>query len=254
MLPLIGLVADTDVKDGHVFHVLGDKYARAVAEAGGCLPVAIPALAARLDLDALLDRLDGLVLTGALSNVHPARYGAAESEDHQPFDAARDETALAIIPKALARGMPLLCICRAHQELNVALGGTLATEIQRLEGRNDHRAPEVKDNDVRYGPRHWVDLVPGGKLTAVLGTARLEVNSLHRQAIERLATGLDVEARAEDGTIEAVSVRDAEGFALSVQWHPEYRATENPYSVRLFRTFAEAAHAYRTAARTPQSA
>lgn len=245
MTPLIGLPADTEEKHNQVFHSIGDKYVRAVAEAAGCHPVVIPALGDTLDLEDLLDRLDGLVLTGALSNVHPERYGAAPTRDHEPYDTWRDDTTLALIPRALQRGLPLLCICRAIQELNVVLGGTLAAEAQRRDGSFDHRAPKVDDNDVKYGPRHKLLLTPGGILARIMQAQEIMVNSLHRQAIDELAPGLTVEGRAEDGTIEAVSVEDARGFALGVQWHPEYKAIANPDSVKLFRAFADAARAYR---------
>ncbi|QPC42226.1 gamma-glutamyl-gamma-aminobutyrate hydrolase family protein [Kaustia mangrovi] len=244
MTPLIGLPADTGERNHQIFHSIGDKYVRAVAEAAGCHPVVIPALADALDLGGLLDRLDGLVMTGALSNVHPDRYGTTPSPDHEPYDFPRDDTTLALIPMAIERGMPVLCICRAIQELNVAMGGTLATEIQRGEGRLDHRAPQVEDVDVKYGPRHKLLLTPGGMLAGIMGTEEIMVNSLHRQAIDRLAPGLVVEGRAEDGTVEAVSVKGASGFALGVQWHPEFKATENPDSVKLFGAFGEAARAY----------
>ncbi|WP_239025308.1 gamma-glutamyl-gamma-aminobutyrate hydrolase family protein [Rhodoligotrophos defluvii] len=250
MKPLIGLPADTADNKDVPFHSIGDKYVRAVAEAAGGIPLVIPALASVIDLDSLLDRLDGLVLTGALSNVHPSRYGASAHSDYEPYDQARDDTTIPLIGKAVARGMPLLCICRGYQELNVVLGGTLATEIQRIKGRLDHRAPKVDDLDQRYGPRHVVNLERGGLLHEILGAERIMVNSLHRQAIDRLAPRLKVEATAEDGTIEAVSIRDGKGFVLGVQWHPEYKAIDNPVSVRIFRAFGDAARRYSAARQT----
>jgi len=247
---LIGLPADTADNHGLQFHSIGDKYVRAVAEAANGIPLVIPALAPLIELDSLLDRLDGLVLTGALSNVHPSRYGAPANSDYEPYDQARDDTTIPLIGKAIARGLPLLCICRGYQELNVVLGGTLATEIQRLKGRFDHRAPQVDDLDERYGPRHAIVLEPGGLLRSIVGAERIMVNSLHRQAIDRLAPRLRVEARAEDGTIEAVSVKDSKCFALGVQWHPEYKAVQNPISVKIFRAFGEAARRHCAARQT----
>lgn len=239
----VGLPADTYEKDGLVFHSVGDKYIRAVVEVAGCPALMLPALG-ETHLDALLDGLSGIVMTGALSNVHPPHYGADPTPDHEPYDHLRDATTLALIGKVLARGMPLLCICRGFQELNVVLGGTLEAEAQRGHGRLDHRAPRSPDLDVRYGPAHTIAITPGGMLEAILGKRQTTVNTLHRQAIGRLASGLVVEATAPDGVIEAVSVEGAAGFALGVQWHPEYKAAANPDSVKLFQAFGEAVRRY----------
>ncbi len=247
--PLVGVPADTYVHGPHLYHSAGDKYLRAVAEVAQCLPLVIPAMAEALDLDALLAGLDGVLLTGAVSNVHPPHYGEAPSTEHEPYDLVRDDLTLALIRRCLAQGLPLFCICRGFQELNVALGGTLETELQRGAGRLDHRAPEFDDLDHRYGLAHEVELVPGGRLATLLGKTRTRVNSLHRQGIARLAEGLEVEARAPDGIVEAVSVRDAKAFALGVQWHPEYRAADNPDSVALFRAFGEAVRGRRASRR-----
>ena len=242
-LPLVGLPADTAGIDGLMFHKAGDKYVRAVAEVARCAAVVIPSLGEQ-QLDALLDHLSGVVLTGGLSNVHPPRYGAEPNPEHEPFDHDRDATTLALIGKVLGRGMPLLCICRGFQELNVALGGTLQGEVQKGEGRLDHRAPKAEALDARYGPVHDIDVTPGGRLEAILGSRRIRINSLHRQAVARLADRLAVEALAPDGVIEAASVKGAAGFALGVQWHPEYKAAESPDSVKLFEAFGDAARAY----------
>mgnify|MGYP006274288671 CR=1 FL=1 len=242
--PLVGLPADTYENNGFTFHSIGDKYVRAVAEAALCLPVMIPALAEVMALDALLDHFDGIVITGAPSNVHPPHYGEQPSAAHEPYDHARDATTLRLIEKVLARGMPLFCICRGFQELNVVLGGTLETELQESEGRLDHRAPTHPDVDVRYAPAHVINIRPGGALERILGKRETMVNSIHRQGIKRLAKGLAVEATAPDGIIEAVSVRDVKSFAIGTQWHPEFKALNNPDSVKLFTAFGEAVRAY----------
>lgn len=150
-------------------------------------------------------------------------------------------------------GIPLFAICRGHQELNVAFGGTIEGEIQERDDRIDHRAPESTDNDVRFQLAHTVSPVPGGVLHRILGGEEIRVNSLHRQAIGELAPRLQVEATAEDGTVEATSVRDAASFALSVQWHPEYWAGREEVSDKLFTAFGDACRA-RTGARAPQAA
>lgn len=239
--PLIGVVADCKLIEDKPFHAVGDKYLRAVTETAGGLPLIIPALADDLDLDNLIARLDGLLLPGSISNVHPRHYGQPATPEAEPFDEARDALTLPLIRRAIERGLPLLAICRGFQELNVALGGSLHVEVHKVPGRHDHRAPSHTDPDVVYGPRHSVTLLAGGQLEALAGTHTLEVNSLHYQGIERLADGLTVEGQAADGTIEAISVTDAPAFALGVQWHPEYKARHNDFSCKLFAAFAQAA-------------
>ncbi len=243
-LPLVGLPADTHESHGFLYHSIGDKYTRAVAEAALCTPVMIPSMVDVLNLDALLDHFDGIVMTGAVSNVHPPHYGEQATADHEPFDHARDATTLKLITKVIARGMPLFCICRGFQELNVVMGGTLEPELQKSEGRLDHRSPKNDDVDVRYGPAHMINIRPGGMLEKILGKRETMVNSVHRQGIKRLAPGLAVEATAPDGIIEAVSVRDAKTFAFGTQWHPEFKALNNPDSVKLFAAFGEAVRAH----------
>jgi putative glutamine amidotransferase len=243
-LPLVGLPADTYENHGFLFHSIGDKYVRAVAEVALCSPVMIPSMADALDIDALLDHFDGMVITGAVSNVHPPRYGEPPSPAHEPYDHARDATTLTLIEKVLKRGMPLFCVCRGFQELNVVMGGTLETELQEIEGRLDHRAPKHDDVDVRYAPAHAINIRPGGILEQILGKRETMVNSIHRQGIKRMAKGLAVEATAPDGIIEAVSVRDAKSFAIGTQWHPEFKALGNPDSVKLFTAFGNAVRAY----------
>ena len=248
------ILVNTDMREieGYRWHAAIETYVAAVASGAGAVPLLVPALGAALPVDELLHLADGILFTGSRSNVHPARYGVDPAAHHEPFDEARDATTLPLIRAAIARGIPLLAICRGHQELNVAMGGTIQAEVQELEGRFDHRVGRPEGTiDERFDHAHPVRPVPGGRLAAIVGEAPLMVNSLHRQAIARLAEGLVVEAQAEDGTIEAVSVRDARGFALGVQWHPEYwvwrgRGRDAP-SDRLFDAFGEAARAFRAA-------
>ena len=243
-LPLVGLPADTYEAQGFLNHSIGDKYVRAVAEASGCTPVMIPSMIDALEIDALLDHFDGLLMTGAVSNVHPPHYGEQPSADHEPYDHNRDATTLKLIGRVVARGIPLFCICRGFQELNVVMGGTLETELQRGEGRLDHRAEKNDNVDIRYALAHAINIRPGGMLEKILGKRETMVNSIHRQGIKRLAPGLAVEATATDGVIEAVSVRDAKSFAFGTQWHPEFKAMNNPDSVKLFAAFGDAVRAH----------
>ncbi len=250
---LIGLPACLIVEETFVFHRVVDKYVRAVLEGAGGLPVLIPALGPQLEVAALMERLDGLVLTGARSNIEPHHYEGPPPPEGSPKDPARDATTLPLIREAITRGVPLLAICRGIQELNVALGGTLHQEVHAVPGRLDHRSDKTVPPPERYCDAHRVTLTPGGTLQALLdGASAIDVNSLHGQAIDRLAPGLAVEGVAPDGTIEAVSVPGAPAFALGVQWHPESGVPHNPVSRALFAAFGAACRA-RAAQRTPRS-
>lgn len=247
--PVIGVPCCQKNIGNHLFHVAGEKYVAAAAQGAGALPWIIPPLDGDPDrLAALLDRLDGLLLTGSRSNVHPGHYhDAPDTVQCQPYDEARDATTLPLIRGALARGLPVLAICRGFQELNVALGGSLHPRVHETPGLSDHREPASDDLDVQYGPSHPVRLTPGGRLAALAdGATSLMVNSLHGQGLDRLADGLLVEATAPDGLVEAVSVTD-HPFAIAVQWHPEWRFAENPFSRNLFAAFGAAARQTRGA-------
>jgi putative glutamine amidotransferase len=242
--PLIGVPACLVQRDGFGYHQVGAKYVDSVIDGAGGLPLLIPALGPRLEFDVLLAELDGLLITGSPSNVEPHHYGGQAPRPDSPCDPARDATTLPLIRRALDLAVPLFAICRGLQELNVALGGTLHQEVHELPGRADHRSDKTVPLAERYAPIHPVRIVPDGMLQRLLEDAStIQVNSLHAQGIDRLADRLSVEASAPDGTIEAVAVRDARGFALAVQWHPEWRVLENPTSRRLFAAFGAACRA-----------
>ena len=224
----------------HPFHMVGEKYARAVLDAAGAAPLLIPSLADELGLDELLQRLDGLLFTGSPSNVEPHRYEGAPSAPGTLHDPARDATTLPLIRKAVRAGVPVFGICRGFQEMNVAFGGTLHQRLHEVPGHLDHRDDETQPLEVQYGPAHDVTLEPGGVLRSLAVSDRIEVNSLHNQGIDRLGAELAVEARAPDGVIEAFRVRDAQRFALAVQWHPEWKVMSNPFSRALFAAFGQA--------------
>jgi putative glutamine amidotransferase len=235
--PLIGIPADRRLVGAHTFHMVGEKYARAVLEAAGGAPLLIPALAEELGFEELLERLDGLLFTGSPSNVEPHRYQGEPSEPGTLHDPARDATTLPLIRKAVAAGVPVLGICRGFQEMNVAFGGTLHQKVHEVPGRLDHRDDETQPLEVQYGPAHDVTLEPDGVLRSLADRDSVRVNSLHSQGIDRLGSGLAVEARAPDGLIEAFRVREARRFALAVQWHPEWEVLSNPFSRALFAAF-----------------
>lgn len=244
MRPLIGITCDTYVKGPHRYHSAGEKYCQAILDCTDGLPVLIPALNA--DHHDYLDRLDGLLLTGGYSNIQRHHYGLDAAPDGEIEDPQRDRQDLSLIPAALKRGMPLFGICRGHQALNVALGGTLHPRVHELEGKQDHRENPDDPLEVQYGPAHPVLVSKGSQLASITGTDSFMVNSVHGQAIDRLADGLTIEAVAEDDTIEAISVKDSPNFAMAFQWHPEYCAKDNEISVKLYEAFNQSVLKYMT--------
>ncbi|MEM0900367.1 MAG: gamma-glutamyl-gamma-aminobutyrate hydrolase family protein [Pseudomonadota bacterium] len=250
MKPLVAVVADTREFDNYEWHVSPSQYIDALVDVAGVMPVIIPALSERLDIDAVLSGVDGLLLTGSKTNVHPELYGAEPTEKHEPYDRQRDATVLPVIREAVTRGLPLFAICRGFQEMNVALGGSLITEVHEHEGRMDHRAPESDDNDERFRVWHGVKVAPGSSLADVLREETVKVNSLHRQAVNELAPKASALARAPDGTVEAIGAADAKAFAVGVQWHPEYWATSDPPSKALFEAFGDAVRQHALTKRT----
>ncbi|MDE2006123.1 MAG: gamma-glutamyl-gamma-aminobutyrate hydrolase family protein [Rhodospirillales bacterium] len=245
MKPLIGISCCT--KQFGVFgmpnHAASDTYVRATDQVVGGVPVLIPASGTAADTMTLLDRLDGIILTGSRSNVQPSLYGGPPHPEGTPEDPARDSATLPLIRAAVARGVPVLAICRGFQELNVALGGSLHQRLQDLPGRFDHSTPMQPNPKVRTGKAHAVRVVSGSWLHRLAGATEIKVNSLHNQGIDRLAPRLIAEGTAPDGTIEAVRVADAAGFAIGVQWHPEYDFETDALSRRIFAAFADAVRA-----------
>jgi putative glutamine amidotransferase len=242
-LPIIGIPTCVRQFNERTLYTLADRYPAAVLDVVGGLPLAIPALGPKLDIGALLDSLDGLLLTGSPTNVEPAHYGGPPSREGTLHDPDRDATTLPLIREAVRRDMPVLAICLGIQELNVALGGTLHQRIFEMPERVHHRRRRGEMTlDERYGPAHPVALTPDGFFAKLAGCTEIMVNSLHGQGIDTPAPGLRVEAVAPDGQIEAVSLPGAR-FVVGVQWHPEYKPLENPFSRALFGAFGEACRA-----------
>ncbi len=245
MKPLIGISCCRKLFGpfGAPNHAASDTYVRAVDEIVGGVPVLLPANGAAADIHALLRRLDGIILTGSRSNVHPDEYGGPPHAEGTPEDRFRDGVTLPLIRAAVAAGVPVLAICRGLQEMNVALGGSLHQRLQDLPGRLDHSTPMQPSTRVRTAKAHMVSVVPASWLHNVAGAATAAVNSLHNQGIDRLAPGLVIEAIAPDGTIEAVRATGP-GFAIGVQWHPENDTETDPLSRRLFEAFGTAARTH----------
>lgn len=238
--PLVLVCADVRDQDGYEWHAAPSTYLKAVLSGSDAIPVILPSLGSEIPLDDVLARVDGVLLTGSRSNVNPDLYGAEATPENGPYDPQRDATTLPLIRRTLELGIPMLAICRGMQELNVAMGGTLATEIQELPGRADHRAPESTEQAARFALAHDIQPQADGCLAGIVGSAPVRVNSLHRQAVGALAPTLAIDALAEDGTIEAVRPSETKGFALATQWHPEYWVASDDTSQKLFKAFGDA--------------
>ena len=247
-LPRVGLPTDHKHIGAHPFLAVGETYVRAVVEGAGCLPLLVPTLDPVLPLRDVLAGLDGLLLTGAVSNIEPHHYSDESSYEGNLLDPRRDATNLPLIPLAIEMGVPVLAICRGFQEVNVAFGGTLYQKVHEQPGFMDHRENKDDPLDVQYGPAHDIALVPGGLLAGLAGDTRATVNSLHGQGVRRLGEGLVVEAQAPDGLVEAFR-HDGPAFMLAVQWHPEWKVRENAFYLATFRAFGDACRA--RAARRP---
>jgi len=253
--PVVGVIGNAyRVENRFTTQMVGERNLRAVADVAGALPLMFAGSAEITDVGALLDVVDGIVLTGARANVHPTRFNTEPHEKHEPYDIHRDEVALALSEACVARGVPLFGICRGLQEMNVAFGGSLHPEIRELPGRMNHRMPRLENGEIHPDPlvifadRHEVELIPDGAFAKILGCEKIKVNSLHGQGILEPGKRVVIEGVAEDGTIEAIRIADAPGFALGVQWHAEYDPQRNPINRKLFEAFGEALRAQRRAA------
>ncbi|MBL3568550.1 gamma-glutamyl-gamma-aminobutyrate hydrolase family protein [Rhodovulum sp. BSW8] len=243
--PRVGIIGNSYLlNDQYPAHAGGTMNSEAVAEVVGAIPLLIPADPRFVSVPELLDCFDGFLFTGGRPNVHPEEYGEAETEAHGAFDRARDAIALPLIRALVERGQPFFAICRGFQEVNVAMGGTLHPEIRDLPGRMNHRMPPDGSLEEKFALRHKVCLTEGGIFHRILGATEVMTNTLHGQGIKRPGPRIVIEGVAPDGTPEAIHVADAPGFALAVQWHPEYRAARDPVSRPLFEAFGKAVAAW----------
>ena len=250
--PVIGVIGNYyNLENRFSVQLAGQNNLQAVADVADALPLIFAGNPEITEIADLLAVVDGILLTGARANVHPLRFGATPDPKHEPYDEGRDSVALPLIEACLERGMPLFGICRGFQEMNVAGGGTLHPEIRELPGRMNHRMPRLEtgeihpDPEVVFADRHDVRLTPDGVFARILGRDLIRVNSLHGQGILDVGDRIVAEGIAEDGTVEAIRVRDANGFALGVQWHAEYDPQTNPVNRSLFEAFGEAVRAYK---------
>ena len=243
--PVIGIVTNSHlINDQYPAHASGSMLQEAVAEVSGCLPLLIPADPAMAPLDELLEVCAGFLLPGGRPNVHPEEYGEEPTEAHGAFDRGRDAVVLPLVRACVERGQPVLGVCRGFQEVNVAMGGTLHPEIRELPGRMNHRMPPDGTIEEKFALRHCVTFTEGGPFHRMMGAREVMTNTLHGQGIKTEGARIVVDGRAEDGTPEAIYVDGSPGFTYAVQWHPEYRAAEDPVSRPLFAAFGDAARAW----------
>jgi len=252
--PVIGVIGNTYLAENRFpSQRVGEKNLKAIVDVTGALPLMFAGCPDLTDVGALLDAVDGILLTGGRANVHPSRFGVEPDVKHEPYDQRRDAVAIAVSEACVARGVPLFGICRGLQEMSVAFGCSLHPEIRELPGRVNHRMPRLEngeihpDHNVVFADRHDVHLTPGGRFAQLYGRDTIRVNSLHGQGILNLDCRVVVEGVADDGTIEAIRITDAPGFALGVQWHAEYDPQHNPVNRVLFEAFAEAISARKRA-------
>jgi len=244
--PIVLVPACSHQIGSHPYYAAQNKYVDAVVVGARCQPLLVPPLGECTDFEALLAMADGVMLTGASSNLQASLYGQDLRDPALPLDPARDATTLPLIRAAVQRGVPLFAICRGFQELNVALGGTLHQALHEVDGFFDHREDASQPLEQQYGPAHRVTLEKGGRLYYILdGDNEIQVNSLHGQGLAQLAPGLVVEGRSDDGLVEAYSIGGAPGFTLAVQWHPEWRVADNPVSMKMFCAFGLACRVHR---------
>ncbi len=246
--PVIGVIGNATMLEARFqVQMCGERNMRALAEVADALPLMFAGAPEVTDISTLLDTVDGILLTGARANVHPTRFNATPDKRYEPYDERRDSVALSLTEACVARGVPVFGICRGFQEMNVAFGGTLHPEIRDIPGRMNHRMPRLATGEIHPDPavvfadRHDVRLTPGGTFASLYGRDTIRVNSLHGQGIDVPGSRIVIEGVAEDGTIEAIRIADAPGFALGVQWHAEYDPQTNPVNRALFEEFGRAA-------------
>ncbi len=243
--PIIGIISNRALlNDQYPAHTGGTMNADAVSTVSGCMPLLIPADPAHVRVEELLEVCDGFLLTGGRPNVHPEEYGEAETAAHGDFDRARDAITLPLVRACVERGQPIFGVCRGFQEVNVAMGGTLYPEIRDLPGRMNHRMPPDGTLEEKFELRHIVTVSQGGPFHRVLGKTEVLTNTLHGQGIKTAGQRVIVDGHAPDGTPEAIYIEGAPGFTLSVQWHPEWNADQDPVSRPLFEAFGDAARAW----------
>lgn len=243
MAPIIGITgrpqdvpaAGTEVRAYLTTHTYSDSIKN-----GGGLPILLIPVEGS-DIDAVLDTVDGLLMTGG-GDIDPSNYGADRHEAVRKVDAERDAFELELARKAYSRRLPTMAICRGLQVVNVALGGTLVQDLPSHTGAHGHDIT----GEGAYEPHSEALVDPGCAIAEIIGEGLHQINSIHHQAVEELGSGLRVVAAAPDGTVEAIEHEDASWPLIAVQWHPEFLGvTDHEPSRSLFTAFVEQAAKFR---------
>jgi len=243
--PIVGIISNSYlINDDYPTHAGGTMNSEAISEVSGCMPLLIPSDPRFVSVEELLSTCDGFLLTGGRPNVHPEEYGEPATDAHGEFDRNRDAITLPLVRACVERGQPILGVCRGFQEVNVALGGTLHPEIRDLPGRENHRMPPEGTLEEKFALRHTVRFAKDGVFHRMMGAEEVMTNTLHGQGIKTAGKRVVIDGRAPDDTPEAIYIEGAPGYAISVQWHPEWRAAQDPVSRPLFTSFGEAVHAW----------
>lgn len=243
--PVIGIIGNYHlINEEYPIHGAGIMNAEAITHVCGAIPMIVPTDPALVDVEDLMQVCDGFLFTGGRANVHPEEYGHTETEAHGTFDRERDGVSLPLIRACVERGLPVFGVCRGFQEVAVAMGCTLHPEIRDLAGRDNHRMPPDGSLAEKFELRHTVTLTQGGPFHRLWGKTEVFTNTLHGQGIMDVSDRIVVDGFAPDGTPEAIYVKGAPGFTLSVQWHPEWQADVDRVSRPLFEAFGEAARTW----------
>lgn len=238
--PVLGVIACNRSIDGQAAQSVMTRYLNAALTYADAAALLAPAMPGLVHAREIAPRLDGLLLTGTASNVDPKRYGELVEDAPGPFDPDRDEMTARLIDAMLELGKPVFGICRGFQELNVAFGGTLRRDMGDHPELIPHHAPRDASYEGMFDHTHPVTLQSGGVLHKAYGKDELDTVSVHFQGVAKLGAGLKVEARAPDGVIEAFSAEVNGAPVLAVQWHPEWKAQEDPDSQVFFKMLGRA--------------
>lgn len=250
--PIVGIIGNSHmITDTYHVHAGGYHSSHAVSKVAECTPVIVPADPELVCIEELLGNFDGFLFTGGRPNVHPEEYGHVETEAHGTFDRARDRVVLPLIRELTERGQPYFGVCRGFQEVNVAFGGTLHPEIRDIPGRMNHRMPPDGTQEEIFELRQRVTFTEGGVFHRLMGKPQVMTNTLHGQGVEAPGSRIVIDGVADDTTPEALYVADAPGFTLSVQWHPEFNAANDPVSIKLFKAFGDAVRGWAGGERRP---
>ena len=242
---VVGIVGNFNlINDEYPVYAAGKMNCEALSKVSNVIPIIVPSSLEFATVEELISMCDGFLFTGGRPNVHPSNYGVEETEAHGDFDRDRDALTLPLIKRAVSIGVPIFGVCRGFQEVAVAMGATLHPEIRELDGRMNHRMPPDGTLEEKFAIRHEVNFRPGGNFSKILGSERVETNTLHGQGIAEAGDRLVIDGWASDGTPEALYVKDAPGYTNSVQWHPEWNAQNDPVSRCLFEAFGQAVRDY----------